>query len=53
MGFMGKLDIVERDRPLFDSHMAEGGAGNVRLDLLGFIAFVDDCLGLFGFVVPR
>ena len=51
MGFMGKRDIVEGDRPLFDSHMAEGGAGKVRLELLGLIAFVDDCLGLFGFVV--
>ena len=31
--------------------MAEGGAGDVRLKLLGLIAFVDDCLGLFGLVV--
>jgi len=51
MGFMRKLDIVEGDRPLFDPHMAEGGAGDVRLELLGLIAFVHDCLGLFGFVV--
>lgn len=51
MGFMRKFDIVEGDRPLFDPHMAERGAGDVRLELLGLIAFVHDCLGLFGFVV--
>jgi hypothetical protein len=51
MGFMRKLDVVEGDRPLFDPHMTEGGAGDVRLGLLGLIAFVHDCLGLFGFIV--
>jgi hypothetical protein len=51
MGFMGKLDIIERNSPFLDANMAERGTGHVRPDFLGFVASIDGCQGLFGLVV--
>jgi hypothetical protein len=51
MGFMGEFGIIEGNGPLFYSHMAEGCAGDFRLDLVGFIIFVDGCQSLFGLIV--
>jgi hypothetical protein len=51
MGFMRKLDIVERDGTFFNSNMAETRAGHLGLKLSGLVPSIEDRQGLFGLVV--
>jgi len=46
MGRVRKLDVVEGNGSLFDSHVAERSAGDVGPGFLGFVALVDGCLRL-------
>src|SRR4030042_4692659 len=53
MGFMGEFDVVERNGSLFDSDMAEGGAGHLCSEFLWTIIPVEAGHGLLRLMVRR
>src|SRR3972149_2129145 len=53
MGFMRKLDIVERDRTPLHPNVTEGGTGHLGPEFLGLIGFIDNPKGLFALIISR
>jgi hypothetical protein len=39
---MGKFNIIKRNDPFLDAHMAEGGAGHSGLKFSGFMTSIND-----------
>ncbi len=53
MGLMGKFNVIKRNDPFLDAHMAEGGAGHASLKFPGFMTSINDGQGLLRLIVGR
>jgi hypothetical protein len=51
MGVMGKFNIIKRNNPFLDAHMAEAGAGHASLKFPGFMASINDSESLLRLIV--